>query len=229
MFACLWAKPGVSFSHPFFARVYCGGGPSGRPHFFYPNFYSIITTPQAFPHSLTFETVYIGLGSNLGNRHQYLQRAVDHLCVTPGLFVEKISSIVESPALVLPGSSLQPHYLNAVVACATTLAPVELLTTCLTIEEKLGRIRSELVKWEPRTVDLDLLVWGNRVIQSPPLMLPHPGLGSRAFVLIPLSEIAMDLSIPSPFNCDVRYLLDHCPGLDSTLPTPFQLMISPAE
>ncbi|MDA1029738.1 MAG: 2-amino-4-hydroxy-6-hydroxymethyldihydropteridine diphosphokinase [Bacteroidetes bacterium] len=178
---------------------------------------------------MTFETVYIGLGSNLGNRHQYLQRAVDHLCVTPELGVDQISSVVESPALVLPGSPPQPHYLNAVVACSTTLAPVELLKACLEIEEKLGRTRSELVKWEPRTVDLDLLMWGNRVMKSPHLTLPHPGLGRRAFVLIPLSEIAMDLRIPAPFNCDIRYLLDHCPGIDSTSLTPFQLMISRSE
>ena len=174
-------------------------------------------------------TVHIGLGSNLGDRLGHLHEAVNRLADSPGVRVLQTSSVYESAAHVLPGAALQPDYLNAILVCQTSLGPEQLLHLCLTIEESLGRVRSEGVRWEPRTLDLDILIWGDRMVDVPALTIPHPRLDRRAFVLLPLAEIDMDLIIPSPFDCTVRYLLLHCSEVKSTVQTPFQLSIPPFE
>ncbi len=133
---------------------------------------------------------YLGLGSNLGNRQDNLDRALDFL--SQRLRVEKISSVYETePA----GNINQPRFLNLVCQVYTRLAPTELLTLAKGIENKLGRTSSK--PNTPRPIDIDILFYGEQVIETPELVIPHPRLTERAFVLIPLTEIAPDLVHPA--------------------------------
>ena len=132
---------------------------------------------------------YIGLGSNLGDRATFIESAIAALDATDGVEVVAQSSVRETEPLDAP----PPSYLNAVIAVETRLSPRDLLATCQRIEDALGRTRPYL--HAPRTIDLDLLLYGNVVMDTPDLTLPHPGL-SRPFVLDPLLEIAPDLGLP---------------------------------
>ncbi len=134
------------------------------------------------------ETAYIGLGSNLGDRVAYLEAAVAELENLAGVSVLSSSSVYETP----PAGFLdQPHFLNAVVAVETELSPHELLQALRLIED--GHRRQRSIRWGPRTLDLDLLACGDRVVRTTDLTLPHPHLTERCFVLAPLCEIAPDL------------------------------------
>ncbi len=133
-------------------------------------------------------TAYLGLGGNLGNRREYLANAILALNSEPGIRIEKISSVYET----LPvGVVDQPEFLNIVVQLATSLTAHELLTRCLHIEKKLGRVRAE--RWGPRTIDLDVLWFDGVTLSEADLVLPHPRMKERAFVLVPLAEIAPTL------------------------------------
>ena len=133
-------------------------------------------------------TAYLGLGGNLGNRRQYLADAILALNSEAGIRVEKISSVyLTKPVGVVD----QPDFLNLVVQIATSLTAHELLTRCLQIEKKLGRVRAE--RWGPRAIDLDILWVDGASINEPELVLPHPRMKERAFVLVPLAEIAPTL------------------------------------
>jgi 2-amino-4-hydroxy-6-hydroxymethyldihydropteridine diphosphokinase len=135
-------------------------------------------------------TAYLGLGSNLGDRTRYLAEAIGRLHSGPGIRVATVSSVYESsPA----GLAAQPDFLNLVARVATTREPHELLAECLRIEADLGRVRHE--RWGPRTIDIDLLLYGDRNINDGKLTVPHPRMGERGFVLVPLAEIAPDLKI----------------------------------
>ena len=173
-------------------------------------------------------TIHIGLGSNLGDRLAHLQRAILILSTTPGVEILNVSSVYESAALVLPGRAPQPDYLNAVIACRSSLQPMEMLHVCLVTEKRLGRTRSPQVKWEARTIDLDLLLWSNIVFSNEILTIPHPRLADRPFVLLPLSEIDIDLKIPAPFDCTVRYLLSTYSPTSPALRTSLVLTIPPS-
>jgi 2-amino-4-hydroxy-6-hydroxymethyldihydropteridine diphosphokinase len=129
-------------------------------------------------------TAYVGLGSNIENRERYLQQAVSHLNRTPGIKVIASSSVYETDPV---GYVEQPPFLNMVVALATTLQPLQLLAAMLEIEKSLGRTRE--IRWGPRTIDLDLLLYEECTISEQDLTLPHPRMGERAFVLIPLLEV----------------------------------------
>jgi len=134
-------------------------------------------------------TVYLGLGSNLGNRQDNLDRALDFL--SQRLRVRKVSSLYDTESV---GNINQPRFLNLVCQVDTGLAPLELLKLVKGIEMKLGRT---LAKSDaPRPIDIDILFYGDRVIETPNLVIPHPRLTERAFVLIPLAEIAPDLVHP---------------------------------
>ena len=135
-------------------------------------------------------TVYLGLGSNLGDRLGYLRAAVAALAER-GLPVTAASSVYESDALGPP----PPAYLNAVVAVSTALAPRELLAVLKSVEAELGRHHTE--HWGPREIDLDLLLYGDDLVTEEGLTIPHPELTRRSFVLLPLLEIAPDLDLPS--------------------------------
>ena len=134
-------------------------------------------------------TVYFGLGSNLGDRQHYLDRALDFL--SQRLRVEKVSSVYDTEPV---GNTNQPRFLNRVCQVSTGLEPLALLTLIKGIESKMGRLphTSNL----PRLIDIDILFYGDQVIETPKLVIPHPRLTERAFVLVPLAEIAPDLVHP---------------------------------
>lgn len=177
------------------------------------------------PFLLKNTTFHIALGSNLGDRLNYLQSAILALHQTKTIHLERVSSVYESPAHVLAGAVPQPDYLNAVCCGRTSLYALDLLTTCLAVEKRFGRTRLAEPKWQARTLDLDLLNWGSQVLNTPDLVLPHPRIAERRFVLDPLSEIAPNLQLPSPYNCSVEYLQLHCPDLNGARKTSLELII----
>jgi len=137
-------------------------------------------------------TAYVGLGSNLGDRAGAIAAAVERLRRTPGVRVGAVSPLFENPAVGGPADS--PTFMNAAAGVLTTLSPLELLHDLQAIEADLGRVRLE--RWGPRTIDLDLLLYGDRVIASAELTVPHPLMHARRFVLQPLAEIAPDAAHP---------------------------------
>lgn len=143
------------------------------------------------------ERVFIGLGSNIGDRAATLQSAVDRLCEREDMECVRVSSLYESRAMVLPDAPSQPPYYNAVLEVRTSLSPPDLLRVLLDTERALGRQRSPGTRWQPRSIDLDILLYGTEMISTVDLTVPHPGLPERAFVLMPLAEIAPDVRIPS--------------------------------
>lgn len=134
---------------------------------------------------------YVGLGANLGPREITLLRAVDLLAETEGVEVCAVSQLRETAPV---GVVEQPLFLNGAVALETTLSARDLLDRLLEIERGLGRVRD--VRWGPRVVDLDLLVYGDRRVDEPGLRVPHPRLPERRFALEPLAELDPGLEIP---------------------------------
>src|SRR5688500_14027207 len=129
------------------------------------------------------EIAYVAVGANLGDRAANIAAAIDALGRTPGVSVTKQSTLIDNPAVGGPPAS--PAFLNGVIEIETTLPPSELLTRFLQIERALGRERA--VKWSPRVIDLDLILYGNELIDTPELKVPHPLMHARRFVLEPLS------------------------------------------
>ncbi len=134
--------------------------------------------------------VYLGLGSNLGKREEHLQSCIDTLNA-PDLRVLRTSSVYETAPRDVLG---QPWFLNLVLECETELFPVQLLKRIQRIEKQLGRQR--IVSKGPRTIDIDILLFGNFSIDQPLLQVPHPRIAERRFVLEPLAELAPDLRHP---------------------------------
>jgi 2-amino-4-hydroxy-6-hydroxymethyldihydropteridine diphosphokinase len=134
---------------------------------------------------------FVGLGANLGPREVTLLRAVELLAAAERVDVVAVSQLRETDPV---GVVDQPPFLNGAVALETTLAPDELLELMLDIERELGRVRAE--RWGPRTVDLDLLAYGDAVVDEPGLRVPHPRLAERRFALEPLAELDPELVIP---------------------------------
>ena len=134
---------------------------------------------------------YLGLGTNLGDRKDNLQQALKELAALPTLEIRRVSSIYETAPV---GVTDQPDFLNMVVSVQTTLSPRDLLNSLLEIENKMGRTRT--VRWGPRVIDLDLLLYGTAHVEMPGLTVPHPRLQERSFVLVPLAEIAPELVLP---------------------------------
>lgn len=143
-------------------------------------------------HQPSATAAFIALGSNLGDRADNIQRAVELLGQTPGVEVIAITRLLDNPAIGGPTDS--PAFLNAAAALRTTLTPVELLHALSAVEKQLDRTRQVL--WGPRTIDLDLLLYGDTVMQTPELTLPHPRMHQRDFVLRPLAEIAPQVIHP---------------------------------
>lgn len=133
---------------------------------------------------------YLGLGSNLGDRLAHLQSAVDGLAATPGVVVVAASRVYETQPI---GGPPQPDYMNAVVAIDTTLSARELLGVAKELEARAGRERLE--RWGPRTLDVDVLIVGRDRIDDPDLVVPHPRIGQRGFVLGPLSDLDPGLAV----------------------------------
>ncbi|MBO0588106.1 2-amino-4-hydroxy-6-hydroxymethyldihydropteridine diphosphokinase [Sporosarcina sp. E16_8] len=135
--------------------------------------------------------VYLSIGSNIGDRYHHLREAVRALHVHEGLTVTSVSSVYET---VPVGFTNQADFLNMVVCVETGLAAHDLLEVCKNIEHGLGRIRT--IRWGPRTADLDILLYNNDNIKTENLIVPHPRMHERAFVLIPLLEIAPLMASP---------------------------------
>ena len=128
---------------------------------------------------------YIGLGANLGEPRRQLEEALALLAQAEEIEVVRVSRFYLNPPL---GPPEQPWYVNAVAQARTRLAPEDLLRVLRRVEETLGRVRGE--RWGPRLIDLDLLLYGGEVVSAGELVVPHPELHRRAFVLVPLAEIA---------------------------------------
>jgi 2-amino-4-hydroxy-6-hydroxymethyldihydropteridine diphosphokinase len=138
------------------------------------------------------EDVYVGLGSNLADPRLQIERALHALGGLPQTRLARRSRLYRSAPW---GRTDQPEFVNAVALLETELTPRELLDALLLLERQSGRER-DTTRWGPRLLDLDILVCGDRIIDEPGLHVPHPHLHERAFVLLPLAEIAPDLSIP---------------------------------
>ncbi len=136
------------------------------------------------------ERIYLGLGSNLGDRLGNLTAAVEGL-ERRAVHTARSSRVYETDPV---GGPPQPEYLNAVIEVDTELEPAELLRACLDAERELGRVRGE--RWGPRVIDIDLLTYGDRTISEPGLEVPHPRMHERAFVLVPLLELDADPALP---------------------------------
>ena len=136
---------------------------------------------------------YVGLGSNLGDREATIRRAVALLGERPGVDVVAVSTLRETDPV---GNEDQPRFLNGAAALEVDLTARALLDELLAVERELGRDRSRETRWGPRTIDLDLLLYGEERVEEPGLTVPHPRLAERQFVLEPLYELDQDLTLP---------------------------------
>lgn len=157
------------------------------------------------------KTVYIGLGSNLDNPVMQIHEAVDRLRDILGVTIIKLSSLYRSQPM---GPKDQPDFINAVAEIETNLSAEELLIFLQRIEAAQKRIRSGK-RWGPRTIDLDILLFGDDEIDTRHLQIPHPGLSQREFVVYPLAEIASELRLPSGEK--IADLKAQCPMRDMTI------------
>jgi 2-amino-4-hydroxy-6-hydroxymethyldihydropteridine diphosphokinase len=140
---------------------------------------------------MTGVRAFLGLGSNLGDRLANLRRAIELLDAVDGIAVVRTSSVYQTEPVGPP----QPDYLNAVAEVRTSLTARALLDAALGVERALGRVRAE--RWGPRTVDVDLLTYGDEHIDEPGLTVPHPRMAERAFVMIPLLELESHPPLPN--------------------------------
>lgn len=161
-------------------------------------------------------TAYLGLGSNLGNRLAFLRGGRDNLCTRSGITLARASAVYETTAVGGPVGN--PPFLNTVLEIVTRLEPRDLLAACLAVEDEFGRTRP--MAWAPRTLDIDLLLYGELVVDEAALQIPHPRLHERAFVLAPLRELAPDLYHPV-LRKTIRALADELPP--GAMPAPLRV------
>jgi 2-amino-4-hydroxy-6-hydroxymethyldihydropteridine diphosphokinase len=145
---------------------------------------------------------FVGIGSNLGEPERQIAEALELLRAEDGIEVVAVSSLQETEPV---GYRNQPNFLNGAAALETELSPRELLTRLLEIERRLGRERGAGPRFGPRTIDLDLLLYGDETVDEPGLTVPHPRLAERRFALEPLAELDPSLEIPG--HGSVRALL----------------------
>jgi len=155
-------------------------------------------------------TVYLGLGSNMGDRRENLERALEYLSQRLGVIVK--SSIYDTEPMENPS---QPRFLNMVCQAKTMLQPEDLLTLAKGIERKMGRQPGRTNS--PRPIDIDILFYGDKVINTPGLVIPHPRMNYRAFVLVPLAEIAPTLVHPVTKKTAKEMLWDIKKGVQDVL------------
>ena len=139
---------------------------------------------------------YVGMGSNLDNPEQHILTAINDLSLIPGTIILAQAPLYRSAAL---GPGEQPDYVNSAAKLDTGLPAIRLLEHLMQIEEKHGRVRNN-GRWQPRTLDLDLLLYGQRQIVEARLVVPHPEIKNRNFVLCPLCDITPELEIPGVGN-----------------------------
>jgi len=197
--ACLSAGPAPGFARTSPARygassrasVLPASAVDGTANVRAPN---TIMTPRRFKAANiapVSKTAFVGIGSNLGDREDNLRLAVELLSAEDGVDVTAVSEIRETEPV---GPVEQGPFLNGAVRIETELGPRELLERLLAVEQRLGRVREE--RWGPRTIDLDLLLYGDEAVDEPGLTVPHPRLHERRFVLEPLADLAPSLEIP---------------------------------
>ena len=136
---------------------------------------------------------YVGLGANLGDREATIRRAVERLGAEPGIEVVAVSTLRETEPV---GYADQPSFLNGAAVIETGLSPRDLLDRLLEVEQELGRVREARERYGPRTIDLDLLLYGDVAVDEPGLAVPHPRLAERRFALEPLHELDSSLRLP---------------------------------
>ncbi|ELS32169.1 MULTISPECIES: 2-amino-4-hydroxy-6-hydroxymethyldihydropteridine diphosphokinase [Pseudanabaena] len=165
------------------------------------------------------ELCAIALGSNLsstiGDPEKIVQAAIAQLSTLPEIEVVRVSRWYRTKAIVLPNADPQPDYINGCAVLRTSLPPLQLLQALFYTEQIFGRERRE--RWGARTLDLDLLLYGDRVLDKPELVLPHPRMGDRAFVLLPLAEIAADWIHPI-YQMPISELAKNPPDIDLSHP-----------
>ncbi|MFC4600613.1 2-amino-4-hydroxy-6-hydroxymethyldihydropteridine diphosphokinase [Cohnella hongkongensis] len=140
------------------------------------------------------QDAYVALGANLGDREASLKEAIRRLRAEPHLELLRLSPVYETAPV---GYTDQPSFLNMTIGLLTSLGPVDLLRRLLAIERDMGRVRD--IRWGPRNIDLDLLAYGKVEMDTPELTLPHPRMGERAFVLVPLKDI-WPKEVPFPWE-----------------------------
>lgn len=178
-----------------------------------PSFYKGFAKNARLKMSLS-KTCAIALGSNLGDSHAILEAALSTLAATPNINLQAKSSWYQTKAVGPP----QPDYLNGCAILHVQTQPQLLLETLLDIEAQFGRVRRE--RWGARSLDLDLLLYNDLILDTPTLQLPHPRLKERAFVLVPLAEIAPDWIEPVS-GCAIAELLQavDCSGVQRLIDT----------
>ena len=145
----------------------------------------LLSTPNSI------HLAYIGFGSNIGDRLAHIQNAIHTLSKTEGITLKEVSSIYKTDPV---GYEAQAQFLNGVAAIQTSLSPLSLLHTLKEIETAVGR--QHRIRWGPREIDLDILIYGDLCLRTEKLILPHPEMHLRSFVLVPLAEIAPNLVHP---------------------------------
>jgi 2-amino-4-hydroxy-6-hydroxymethyldihydropteridine diphosphokinase len=165
--------------------------------------------------------VFIGMGSNLGDRMQYLQKAFEELLQSQCIVVKRCSSIYETEPV---GVEDQPLFLNVTIELNSPLPPRELLKRLKEIEHRIGRTKNE--HWGPREIDLDILYYGNEIFRDETLCLPHPEIINRRFVLIPMKEIAAKFLDPQQ-RLSIEDLLQRCSDTRAVrkISPPFDLQV----
>ena len=154
-------------------------------------------------------TAYLGLGSNLGDREENLRKALSLLGDVGE--ITALSSVYQTEPW---GYGEQPSFLNMVCGFRASLSPPELLALVQEVERRLGRVRT--IRYGPRTIDVDILLYGDRIVDTPDLQIPHPRIPERAFVLAPLAEIAPDIEHPT-LKRPIRALLADAPGRETVV------------
>jgi len=145
---------------------------------------------------------YLGLGSNMGDRQKELEFALEQLQKHPHIQLIQVATFLETDP---EGYPEQDKFLNTAAAVETTLTPRQLLAALQQIEQDAGRVRT--IRWGPRTLDIDILIYDNLISGDPDLTIPHPRMRERAFVLLPMLEIAPDLPVP-PDGQTIKQLLN---------------------
>lgn len=161
---------------------------------------------------LDMKNVFIGLGSNIGNKHQHLHTAIHHIQAMPQTILKAVSRFYITPAW---GNIHQEDFLNACVHIQTQLNPQTCMQYLLAIEENMGRIRNEQ-KWQPRIIDLDILDYNNEIIHSEIVNVPHIYLHERLFALLPLQELYPEYVHPvlkKPISVLISAIQDKMPSL----------------